>query len=115
MKEEASRYEICLMRRYMRETEKKAMLPEDQEFTIYYYISIYLGGRIRNGCLELESEVYGEEYDSEEHYIFSRKETEKLFSIVTLDEFIALCQRGHLIGMETFLRENGIRYSSVTI
>ena len=116
MKEEAAaRYETCLMRRYMRETEKKTTLSEDQEFTVYYYVSVYLGGRIRNGCLELDSEVYGEEYDSEKHYMFSRKETEKLFSIVTLQEFIELCRRGNLIGMEAFLRDNGIRYSSVTI
>lgn len=91
------------------------MLPEDQEFTVYYYVTVYLGGMIRNGCLELDSEVYGEEYDSEKHYMFGRRETEKLLSIVTLQEFIELCRRGSLMGMEAFLRENGIRYSSVTI
>ena len=88
---------------------------KDQEFTIYSERYIYLGGSIRNGCLQLDSEVYGDEYDSEKHYLFSRLTTDKLFSICTLEEFINICRKGHLFGMEAFLRANGIRYETAGI
>ena len=87
----------------------------DQEFTIYWERYVYLGGKIKNGCLQLDSEVYGDEYDSEKHYMFSKTETDRLFSLCSLSEFIELCRRGRLLGMEAFLSKNCIRYESVTI
>jgi hypothetical protein len=83
----------------------------DQNFTIYAERYIYLGGSIKDGCLQLDSEVYGEEYDSEKHYMFSRRETERLFSICSLEEFMELCRKGRLLWMESFLAKNGIRYT----
>ena len=86
----------------------------DMKFDIYSERYVYLGGEIRNGELELISEVYGD-YDSEKHYYLSRSETEKLFSGCTLDEFIDLCQKGRLIGMEAYLNKRGIRYRTAGI
>ena len=53
----------------------------DCKFTIYNEQYVYLGGEIKNGCLELTSEVFEDENypDSEKHYIFSASQTEKLF------------------------------------
>ena len=84
-------------------------------FTCCSERNIYLGGRITDGCLSLVSKAYGDDYDSEKHYDFSKGETEKLFSILTLDEFVNLCNTKKLIGMESFLERKGITYSSCTI
>ena len=85
------------------------------------YIHIYSGrtsaltGNIdEDGRLHLTSEVYGEDYDSEKHYEFTKEETDRLFSIISLEDFIALCSEQHLIGMEGFLSDNQIRYDSFT-
>ena len=48
------------------------------------------------------------DYDSEQHIEFSKDATEKLFSLISLDEFIVLCRKEHLIGLDKFLNEKGI-------
>ena len=55
-------------------------MPEDQEFVCYDYGSIYLGGKIEDGCLSLYFEVYGIEdgMDSEKIYEFSKTETDSI-------------------------------------
>ena len=87
---------------------------KDQSFSIYSERYVYFWGDIRDGCLHLESNVFGEEYDSEKHYTFSKEETDHLFEIIPLDEFIKKCREGHLIWMEQFLDENGIEPSTFT-
>lgn len=47
-------------------------------------------------------------YDSEQHIDFSKDATEMLFSLISLDEFIALCRKEHLIGLDKFPNEKGI-------
>ena len=47
-------------------------------------------------------------------YDFSKEETEKLFDLISLENFIELCRREHLVGMEKFLGENQISYRSFT-
>ena len=75
---------------------------KDGKFDIYNERFVYLGGEISNGCLELISEVYGDDDhpDSEKHYLFSESQTEKLFSLISMEDFIAFCQRGHLMWLE---------------
>ena len=87
---------------------------KDQKFDIYGhdYGSVSLYGEIKDNCLELTSLVFGEDYDSEKHYFFSRKDTRKLFSLISLEDFIRLCREEHLIGMEAFLKEKGIGYGT---
>ena len=84
----------------------------DQFITVYDEPNVHLSGEIKAGCLHLESDVYGDDYDSEKHYSFTREETEKLFETITLEEFIALCREKHLIGMEEFLNNAGITYKT---
>ena len=74
-----------------------------------------LSGKIQNGGLHIESIIYGDDYDSEKHYSLSKEATLKLFSLVSLDSFIELCQKKYVNGLEQFLSENGIAYDSVTI
>lgn len=85
---------------------------EDRGFVIYSERYVYLGGSIRNGCLTVDSEVYGGDdfFDSEQHVFLSRKETEKLFSVCSLDEFVEIGRRGHYGGLLQFLDENNIEY-----
>ncbi|MDD7408272.1 MAG: hypothetical protein SOV71_03815 [Anaerovoracaceae bacterium] len=86
---------------------------EDRKFTIYQRKHTYLGGKVEDGCLSLESDVYGPEYDSEKMYSFSKEETEKLFSVITLEDFIKLCRKKNVSGMEDFLEQNDIHYQSM--
>lgn len=86
---------------------------KDQKFNIYSESNLSLSGEICEGCLHLTSEVWGS-YDSEQHIDFSEDDTEKLFSLISLDEFITLCQKEHLIGLNKFLNDNGIKRSSFT-
>ena len=87
---------------------------QDQSFGIYGERYVSLRGDIKDGCLHLESYVYGEEYDSEKHYTFSKEETDRLFEIVSLDEFIKLCREGYVSGMEAFFNEHGLEPSTFT-
>ena len=83
---------------------------EDRRFTIYHERYVYLGGEIKDGCLKLTSEVMGDEDfpDREKHYIFTQEQTEKLFSVISLEDLIESCREGRLMWLEDFLSENGI-------
>ena len=83
-------------------------------FTIYSEQNISLTGKIIDGCLSLESNVYGDEHDSEKHYEFSKEETEKLLNLISMDDFTKLCKKEHVIGMEEFLDKNHIEYKTFT-
>ena len=83
-------------------------------FTIYSEQNISLTGKIIDGCLSLESNVFGDEHDSEKHYEFSKEETEKLFNLISMDDFTKLCKKEHVIGMEEFLDTNHIKYKTFT-
>ena len=49
---------------------------KDKEFVIYSEKYVSLTGKTIGGCLSLESNVYGDDHDSEKHYEFSKEETE---------------------------------------
>lgn len=78
---------------------------KDQKFDIYSerYVSLY--GEITNGCLRLESLVFGEDRDSEKIYRFSRKDTDRLFEYMPLEEFIDYCRQYRVLGMETLFSQ----------
>lgn len=87
---------------------------KDQVFTICREPHIFFGGEIKDGRLHLVSEVYGE-YDSEQNYSFSKEDTDKLFSLISLEDFCALCRREHLQGMDAYLEKHGIRPGVFTV
>ncbi len=89
--------------------EASPFILSDKEFVIYNEQNVTLNGSITNGCLHLESCVYGEDYDSEKYYDFTAEDTKKLFSIMKFDDFLSSCREGHLIWMEQFLKDNGIQ------
>ncbi len=81
---------------------------EDRDFTVYKMKNIVLVGSIKQGCLHLESYVYGDDFDSEKYYDFSAEDTEKLFSLKPFDLFIENLRQGRLHWMEQFLENNEI-------
>ncbi len=87
---------------------------ETRKFDIYHNRGVYLGGTLHNGCLSLLSEVYGPR-DSEAHYTLDRKNTQKLLSIITLDELIEYGRRYLLIGLIDLFEKNQIMYSEYVI
>ncbi len=88
---------------------------EDRDFfEVYSEENISLDGYISEGSLRLKSEVYGKGYSSEKNYVFSVEDTNKLFSIISFEDFIESCQKGHLEWMEGFLKENGIELGTFT-
>lgn len=86
----------------------------DRDFVVYNEQNVTLSGSITNGCLSLESNVYGEDYDSEKHYSFTAEDTRKLFSLITFDCFIQSCKKGHLTWMEQFMEDNDIHPNTFT-
>ena len=80
----------------------------DREFVVYDEYAVKLIGSIKDGCLHLESSVYGEEYDSEKYYDFTLEDTRKLFDLIKLEEFIESSRKGHIMWMEQFLENNDI-------
>jgi hypothetical protein len=80
------------------------------EFTVYQNAYGYLGGEIVNGRLSISSEIYGDadHPDSEIQYSLSAEDTIKLFSAVSLNEFIDICNQKRLLGMMLFLNDLGI-------
>jgi len=78
-----------------------------------YFGRSYLGGEITDGVLTVESEVYGGDdwYDSECYYTLTKESTEKLFSLVTVEEFEEIGRTCNLIGLLSFLDRNDIEYS----
>ena len=88
---------------------------EDRSFSIYSDRYVYLNGEIKSGKLYLESMVYGEDYDSEQHMEFSVEDTNKLFSLMPFDDFISFMRKNYLIGFDKFLKENDIKPKIFTI
>ncbi len=78
------------------------------KFIIYSEKNIFLEGEIKDGCLHLESCVYGDEYDSEKHYVFDNTDTDKLFSLLSFEEFLESCRKGRLMWLEDYLEKNDI-------
>ena len=83
-------------------------MKDKSEFKIYKEENVSLHGRIEKGCLRLESVVYGDEYDSEKYYDFTKEDTDKLFSIISFEDFLQSCREGHLMWLEDFLKKNDI-------
>lgn len=86
-----------------------------RKFTIYDEPNIVLRGYIEGKCLHLESTVYGEEFDSEKHYSFSEEDTDKLFLLMSLEQFTDFCRKSRLSGLEKFLTDNNIHPKTFTI
>ncbi len=88
---------------------------EDMKIDIYHESGVSFGGKIKDGSLSLTSEVWGADYESEQHINFTKVQTEQLFSLITLEDFVKLCRKERLEGMWKFLEKHGIRPASATI
>ncbi len=90
----------------------------DTSFLIYANKTSSFDGYIKDGCLYMTSEVYGNGdscMDSEMHYSFSLEETNKLFSLISVDEFIESCKNGGTMWLHDFLWKNDIQYKTCCI
>lgn len=96
-------------------TYEEASNMEDKRFLIYANSTSSLDGNITDGCLSLLSEVYGADYDSEKHYKLTKEETDKLFSVITFEDFIDFCRKEMTLGLEELLSYYDIKYESFTI
>lgn len=84
---------------------------EDQRFTIINEGDIYIGGNIWRGALGITSEVDGP-YTSEMGYNLTKEETDKLFSIISLEDFIKMVHDGGCMEMTEFFDKHQIKYES---
>ena len=84
---------------------------EDQKFIIINEGNVYIGGEIWRGTLNIKSEVDGP-YISEMGYYLSKEETNKLFSLITLEGFIKMVHDGGCMAMTDFFDAHGIKYES---
>ena len=83
---------------------------ENRKFDIYNHEHTAFFGDLTNGCLHLESDVDGDDDypGGEKHYSLTREDTERLFSIISLEDFILFCKENGLLKMEEFLQQNGL-------
>ena len=88
---------------------------KNQKITICVERGYYFGGEIENGKLSLVSEVYGDDFESERRYEFSRQETTRLFEIVSVDGFVEMCKQEGTTGLDMFLQNHHITCQCVTI
>ena len=88
---------------------------KDTSFTCYIERFVSLDGKIKDGQLYMDSEVWGEEYDSEKHYRLSKESTDKLFSEMTLDQIIEFCREERTLGMEALFKALELDVWSMTI
>ena len=86
----------------------------DQDIRIYSEKGASFSGKIKNDCLSLTSEVWGA-YNSEQHIEFSKEQTEKLFSLISLEDFLKICREKKVSGMWEFLDANDIHPTAITI
>lgn len=70
---------------------------------------------VYKGCLSILSEVFEDDthYGSEKAYDLDKESTEKFFSLISLDEFIAQCNSS--MWLNEFLEKNKINYTSSLI
>lgn len=89
----------------------------DQSFELMDLYHGWSRGKIENGCLIIEEEIYGDdEYpDSEFHCKFTKEETEILLSRMTLDDFIAGYKEGGKRWMEEKAKEYNLNPYEIVI
>ena len=80
----------------------------DTDLEIYYGNGTGFYGKIRDGSLHMISEVWGDDHDSEKHYEFIVEDTNKLFSIISVEGFIELCKKERVKGFEEFIEKNNL-------
>ena len=75
----------------------------------------YLDLRIQNNCAQLISEIRSDDGDDfEVHYILDENETKRLFSLISLQEFIGFARKEKtLLTILKFLDSNKIIYKKV--
>lgn len=88
---------------------------EDTTFSIKSetYVSRY--GKIKDGEMHLTSEVHGDDFDSEQHIIFSKADTERILSMMTLKEFRDFYGKVGTLGLEEFIKEHKLKPNTITI
>jgi len=84
---------------------------EDQRFTIYNEGDVYIGGNIFRGALNIKSEVDGP-YTSEMGYYLTKEDTDKLFLIISFEDFIKMVHDGGCMAMTEFFDSHEIKYES---
>ena len=84
---------------------------EDKKFIIINEGNVYIGGEIWRGTLNIKSEVDGP-YTSEMGYYLSKEDTDRLFSLITLEDFIKMVHDGGCMAMTDFFDGHGIKYES---
>jgi hypothetical protein len=82
---------------------------EKERFVIRDDEHVSLTGRIASGCLHLASCIYDEDFESDMYYDFTKEDTDKLFQVLSFDEFIELCINEGLLGLNEFLKEHDIK------
>ena len=83
--------------------------------TIYEHNISCMTASVYNGCLSILSEVFEDKthYGSEKAYNLDKESTDKFFSIISLEDFIAQCDSS--MWLEDFLEKNDISYISSMI
>lgn len=81
---------------------------KDQHFHIVHKEYESRWGDIENGCLHVEANTYFEDYAPERQWFLTKEDTDKLFSIMTLEEFIKFASAANWEEIEDMFEKHGI-------
>lgn len=84
------------------------MISDVDEFVVYSGDAGCMTAYVKDEKLMIESEVYGEDDDSELIYRFSKKDTKKIFAKMTLEELTDHLRETHTFGLEKLMDDLGI-------
>ena len=99
----------------MKREEKQPNKIEDTKFSIKSGSCVSRYGEIKDGEMHLTSEVYGDDFDSEQHISFSKADTKRILSMMTLDEFCDFYGKVGTLGLNDFIREHKLKPKTITI
>lgn len=88
---------------------------KDGKVVIYQTNVSHMIARFTDGSLDIESTIYGNDdfWESEKHYVFNKQQTEKLLSIISIEELCKKCKSA--MWLEQFLEKHNLLHSEAGI
>lgn len=86
---------------------------KDMSIQIYARDNVFLDAIIEDDALTVISNVFGI-FDSELTYSFSKEQTERLFKLISFEDFIITLREKDIEWMEDYLKENNIKPATFT-
>lgn len=82
---------------------------KDMSIDVYERRPVYLHAIIKDDELTIVSNVFGEHFESEKTYSFTKDQTDRLFKLMKFEDFIKTLREKDIEWMEEYLKEVNIK------